>query len=362
MDQSNSCEVPTTLLTDECCWWCFLPGIFGAAAGVVAIQPFAVGATLLQIQYLPKENEVGGVGVKGSDVGEAKTPGNHPIKSSFQLPPLYTGPLGILKALIQQETEGWQSLWKGQLTTLLFSTSCCYLNWSLDRKLNAAFGLDQDAVGDCQSLGGMAIGVTTSFIVGALLSPIEIAQTRLVAQASNKKHRKYRGLVHLLRTVVAEEGLGSLFWSPSTLPTAIYYAGFSFLRQVSDFVRKRVLHIDPNESPILDGWVTLGFSILQTVLTFPLDTICKRLRCQIPGRRFDTVVQTRQVPYAGVIDCWKSILTEESALHPQERTKCKNIKGALAWNWRGLYSGAGVNITCDAISVALNIMMSVIVR
>ncbi|ORX95611.1 mitochondrial carrier [Basidiobolus meristosporus CBS 931.73] len=368
-------------------------------------NPFEVGQTLLQVQYLPKDDEQEEVNTEkeqsddpyaGEELdeddmeyfdvqmsstidpssGQEKKQADHmgylirksvydeSTRPAYQLPPLDTNTWGVIKALVRQPTEGWRSLWKGQFTNWLYDMTHLFLQPSLEGMLNDSFDLYDDTIPLVHldnAAPNVATLVASHLAVGVLLSPLEVVRTRLIVQTSSKKHRKYQGPFHCLRTIIAEEGFGSLYWSHNLLPTVIYHTISPLISNTIPLVIERVLQIDPLESPFVYSLVELAFNTLDILITLPLDTIRKRLQCQIrtqvPGKSFETVVETRRVPYTGMIDCGRRILTEESVRRPQKKAKkSKDMKGVQTWNWRGLYPGVGMHLSSNLAMFAVNLV------
>lgn len=134
--------------------------------------------------------------------------------------------------------------------------------------------------------------LTTSLaqgIVATLLAPVEMARVRLMAQSMWPGERKYRGLVHCLRTVAREEG-GWLSLFLGRTPVLTFLAGS--LKPLL-----RLLPLTWWESIFMRGgeastgrqftWLALqGASLcLPLLFTMPLETVRRRLMVQVQVQR-----------------------------------------------------------------------------
>lgn len=170
--------------------------------------------------------------------------------------------------------------------------------------------------------------------------------------------RKYKGPLDALTKILKEEGgLKGLYFSHNFLPTILYHTITPLLQNTTPLIIDRVLHISASESPFLYSLAELGLNTLEVLITLPLDTIRKRLQCQIrtrtPGnKRYETVVAMRPVPYTGIANAAYCIIKEEGG-------RSKNRKRGAAklhkqniftdWSLRGLYHGFNMQCTSNIV-------------
>lgn len=185
---------------------------------------------------------------------------------------------------------------------------------------------------------------------------------RLIVQSHSPLHRKYKGPLHALRTIIAEEGgLGGLYLSHNLVPTLLYHTITPLLQNTTPLIIDRVFGISASDSPFLYSLAELGLNTLEILITLPLDTIRKRMQCQIrsrtPGnKRFETVVALRPVPYTGVTDALYRIVKEEGGRRRKKgSSKKKASKNILpGWGLRGLYQGFSMKFTSNVILFILH--------
>ncbi|KAK9763559.1 hypothetical protein K7432_009647 [Basidiobolus ranarum] len=287
--------------------------------------PISIGGTLLEVQYVPRDT------LEKTD--EAKY--DRPV---YQLAPLDTHIFGMFKALISQPTESWFSLWKGQFNSRLHQVCLELLQATLEGIIHAGFNV---SVPISHVVTKMASQVTSRL----LLTPLEMANTRLMVQTSFADKPKYKGLIHCLRTIIAEEGFGALYQLPILLSTVIIES-MSAIDWETIF-ESQYAH---GKKPTKLFWTGfLSYLALSCIVAHPMGTIRSRLQCQITTtaarKNFKTVVRTCQVPYAGIWDCGRRILTEESH------------KKGNSLNWQGLWINIGLPVNILLWGFALGFPM-----
>lgn len=180
-------------------------------------------------------------------------------------------------------------------------------------------------------------------------------------QSASPLQRKYKGPFHAFKTIVQEEGgIKGLYFSHNLLPTILFHTITPLLQNTTPLIIDRILRISANESPFLYSFAELALNTLEVIITLPLDTIRKRLQCQIrtrtPGnKRFETVVATRPVPYTGIANAAYCIIKEEGG-KPSHKKKGGKKNSALQkksiltdWSLRGLYHGFNMQCTSNVV-------------
>ena len=175
--------------------------------------------------------------------------------------------------------------------------------------------------------------------------------------------RKYKGPFHALKTIIQEEGgIRGLYLSHNLVPTLLYHTITPLLQNTTPLIIDRVFRISANESPFMYSLAELGLNTLEVIITLPLDTIRKRLQCQIrtrtPGnKRFETVVATRPVPYTGITDAAYCIMKEEGGASRKKGGRKLQKKTILTdLSLRGLYHGFNMQCTSNVVLFFLHIV------
>ncbi|KAI9314026.1 mitochondrial carrier domain-containing protein [Dichotomocladium elegans] len=288
--------------------------------------PFEVSKTLLQVQYMPHED----MEVVAGD-SETRKQSSH-------------------------DEDPYHEQHEGQGTNWFYEIMHLFLQPTLEGTLNDVFDLYDDTIPlvHLDRVGpNLATLVGSNLIVGFLLSPLELIRTRLIVQSRSPLHRKYKGPLDALRTILAEEGgLRGLYFNHNALPTVLYHTIVPLLQNITPLIIDRVFHISANDSPFLYSLAELGLNTLEILITLPLDTIRKRMQCQIrtrtPGRkRFSPVVALRPVPYRGVIDACYRIVKEEGGRRKKKQQQSRHM--FTGWGLRGLYQGFGMQFTSNVV-------------
>lgn len=264
---------------------------------------------------------------------------------------------------------------------------------SLESTLNDLFGLYDDTI-PLLHLDNVTPNITTlvasHLVVGVLLSPLEIIRTRLVVQSASPLCTEYNGPFHALRTMLAEEGgIRGIYLSKNLIPTLFYHTITPLLACSTPLLIARLLKISAADSPIVYSAAELALSTLGLLLMLPLETIRKRLHCQVPGE-FKSTVALRPQPYRGVLDALYKIMKEEGTRHKRtnnnvskkkkhrwnddetssdedsdedlfrktqsKNTVTKNVRTTSAWGIRGLYRGFSMQLAANVMVFVFHTM------
>lgn len=250
-------------------------------------------------------------------------------KPEWILPFTVTGGVWeMMKSIGRWKGEGWWSLWKGQLTTMVIDVLSNAMQPFLYSCLAAILLRNSPfstlpLVHIPQPLKPFAITVLSHVVTGYILSPLDLVRTRLVAQSSQSRHKKYSGPIDALNQIREEEGglrttyLHSALWVPAILDAT--FRSFFHLG-VPLFIERR-LKLTPDTNTIIYGLAEFTLSTCSLIFTLPIETVRRRLqvqsRSQVTGhvagkKTYKTCVETRPTPYYGVVEATYRILTEET--------------------------------------------------
>ncbi|KAI9249689.1 mitochondrial carrier domain-containing protein [Phascolomyces articulosus] len=304
-------------------------------------------------------------------------------RPKYQMAPMNGGVLDILGRIMKQPTEGWKSLFKGQRVTWIYEMLWGFLQPGFESTLNDVFGLYDDTIPlmHLEKIGPNLITIVVSHIVvGVLLSPLEIIRTRLIVQSASPTNSKYKGIIHAFRTMCREEGgVRAIYLSQNLVPTILYHTVRPLLASSIPIVIDRTLGISAQDSPILYGAAELTLRTLGLIITLPLETIRKRLHCQVPSKgeqNYETTVAIRPIPYKGVLDALYKIMKEEGTKEKRIKQVQKRSTSSLsdtssdseddflppkpkrntttssnsAWGIRGLYKGFGMQLAANGMA------------
>ncbi|KAN0100881.1 Mitochondrial carrier domain containing protein [Tylopilus felleus] len=376
-------------------------------------MPLEVGKMLLQIQWVPKdaltqehEDEAEDVEILSEVTNEEESyfvepgaaPTHHPapklvddrgymIRTSVMedgTRPEYIIPVGtastswgMIKRLINFPGEGWLSLWKGLLTSCIHDVAFANLQPLVDSVLHSLF----------LSLQGgfyrpsLLLPVASHVITGFLLSPLDLVRTRLIAQSSMPRYKTYTGPIHALADILANEGgLRGIYLHPHLLIPTILETGLrSFMHVTLPAVIAPRLRFGPyvaaDTHPVAWAFAEVLAGCASLLVTLPVETVRRRLQIQTRGtaKPLRTCVETRPVPYNGVVDAMWHILTEERSDLPIKRPRRKRmaekekrkeeegeVEGGDSWlrhtGVGQLYRGLGMRLAASVIVFLLAVV------
>ncbi|KAG9416793.1 hypothetical protein AC1031_001178 [Aphanomyces cochlioides] len=121
----------------------------------------------------------------------------------------YKGPIHAAQLIFRE--EGAAALWKGCVPTMTRQgLNQCFLFGSYDLLKKGMWGLSRDD--KISSYQALFTGMVAGMLGPIFNTPVDVAKTRLMAQANKKgEAAKYNGMIHCIQTVAKEEGVGALY-------------------------------------------------------------------------------------------------------------------------------------------------------
>ncbi|EIW86536.1 mitochondrial carrier [Coniophora puteana RWD-64-598 SS2] len=368
-------------------------------------MPLEVGKLLLQIQWLPREtgetemsqvvqekepeeeqfsessdDESYFADPSGNTVPRNRTPrivddNGYVVRTSILdegTRPEYIIPPGtadttwaMVKRIVAFQGEGWTSLWKGLLTSCIHDVLSSNLQPVLDNFLQSLFlSATPDFSGP-----PLLLPVLSHVVTGFLLSPLDLVRTRLIAQSAMQRHKTYTGPIHALSHIITHEGgLKGIYLHPHLfIPTLLDNTLRPLLHIVLPVYIARNMGIGPHVAadtyPVVWGIAELLGNCASLLVTLPIETVRRRLQVQTRGtaKPLQTCVETRPVPYNGVVDAmWHIISEERSDLPLKTDRKKRTEEEAENDNWRRhtgigqLYRGLGMRLSASVIVFLLS--------
>ncbi|KAL1703744.1 mitochondrial carrier domain-containing protein [Schizophyllum commune] len=333
-------------------------------------MPWEVGKLLLQVQWVPRDaGELENVpqleeeeeeSSELSDENDEESyfadpnsahPGRHhaPVHDEGSPPrhgvlqdgrPEYIIPVGsadgvwgMIKRVGRFRLEGWLSLWKGLLTSCASEVVSSTLQPVIHSMLQALFAPSLSPFHQQP----LILPITSHLLTGFLLSPLDLVRTRLIVQSASPHYRSYTGPIDALSQILREEGgWHSIYFHPQLLiPTLIdcTLRPLVSLAMPGLLVRYVGARISQDSHPVAWGAAELAGSCLGLLVTLPFETIRRRLQVQVRGtaRPIRGCVELRPQPYAGVVDTFWHILTEERSDLPlpvsRQNRRRSSLKG-----------------------------------
>ena len=225
----------------------------------------------------------------------------------------------------------------------------------------------------------LIVGVASHVATGLFMSPLDLVRTRLIVQSAQPRHRKYKGPIHALRTIADEEGgLGAMFLHANLLlPTVFDCACRGLVHIGVPLLIERALRIPAAEQPVAYALAEFLFNTAALLVLLPIETVRRRLQVQSRARvqarsPFRACVEIRPSPYAGIVETFYRIWTEETSsvprhlVAPRHRHRGEGVTeevsasaaSASASGFRQLYRGFGVGVASNAIVFILSLVTS----
>ncbi|KAL8731998.1 MAG: hypothetical protein Q9181_004115, partial [Wetmoreana brouardii] len=242
----------------------------------------------------------------------------------------------VLSALWQ--TEGAWGIWKGTNSTyihsILLSTITSFarsffaaifavpdpsLSFQINPPSGAVGGLD--ILSSPAPMASLAVAVSAASLAGIILSPLDIAKTKLMLTPSTHPPRSILPTLNSLRSWTLPWSIAPVTILHSTLPTLMSAS-------LPLFLRSR-LSIDPLLTPTLYAVATFIGQGLELGVKLPIETVLRRGQMHVAqtatkGREVQTVVEVG--PYKGLVGTMRSIIYEEG----ERNVKSDQAKAAAA--------------------------------
>jgi fusion and transport protein UGO1 len=240
----------------------------------------------------------------------------------------------------------------GQYTAWMADMLDMLIQPTIEGSLNDLFNLPDESIPMIhldRAGPNLTTAILSHVVSGIITSPLDLIRTRLIAQTWSPSHRKYRGLADAWGTILKEEGWSAFYAAPNLTATIVYHTVRALFLNTTNLIIDRVFKISNEEQPILYALCELGLNTMELLVTLPLETVRRRLQVQnnsnvVPNESLETVVELRNRKYAGMLDCFVSIIEEEGGRRSRKRLRRASIiNGAPSYE----RSGALVRISGD---------------
>ncbi|WFD02088.1 hypothetical protein MOBT1_000767 [Malassezia obtusa] len=310
-------------------------------------------------------------------------------RPEFVMPIVAKGGVWEMIKAVARSKERWMGLWKGTLTTFLLDVSTN----TIQPMITGILSLFAPAALNAMPIAFSPKPFTTlglltlsHVVTGAIVSPLDLVRTRLIAQSTLPSHRKYAGPFEALRTILREEGgWRTTYFTPLLfIPTVLDYLFRSVLTLGAPLLIENTFHLDPSAVPVSYALSELAISTLSLCITLPIETVRRRLQLQyhppLPSARpaalgkvqhantarvgLRTCVETRPVPYSGVFECMYRIVSEETSVAPHlgQPRDDGGVQSLVARGYssigglRNLFRGFGMGFTANLLVFVLTLI------
>ncbi|KAJ1550971.1 hypothetical protein HK096_003920 [Nowakowskiella sp. JEL0078] len=277
-----------------------------------------------------------------------------PTTPPFQIEPLEGSSLSAVQQIIKHQSEGFMSLFKGAFTGWMSDMTFMMLQPSVEGLINDLLELRDEDIPliFLEHWGGqLATSVASHSLTGFLLSPLELARTRLITQTSNPYHKKYKSTVHCLSSVISEEGgFMNMYFGRHFSANLAHYFFTPLFKECAPLIIERGLSLSNEDNPLMFGVCEFLLGVLELTVMVPVDTVRRRLYCQVvkdgimsrdgSTRNFETVVERSTVPYRGMLDCMYRMVVEEGGTRSKRKTRGgKKKEKRYTWKLGPLFKG-----------------------
>lgn len=243
---------------------------------------------------------------------------------------------GIVDCFVRVSREqGIASFWRGNLANVIRYFPTQAFNFAFKDTIKGLFPRYNPKT---DFWPFFATNLASGGLAGAgsllIVYPLDFARTRLAADVGANKAREFTGLVDCLTKTMARGGPMAMYqgFGVSVQGIIVYRGAYFGLYDTA----KGVLFKDEKKASFVAKWaVAQAVTALAGVLSYPFDTVRRRLMMQAGGER----------QYSGTIDCWRKIAANEG---PRAF-----FKGA----WSNVLRGAGgafVLVLYDEIKKIIN--------
>ncbi|KAI8902018.1 putative CTP1-mitochondrial citrate transporter-member of the mitochondrial carrier family [Globomyces pollinis-pini] len=232
------------------------------------------------------------------------------VKTQLQIqatPKRYFGPWDCAVKTVKE--RGFTGLYRGLSALLIGNAAKAGVRFLAYDQIKALFKDKNGKLsGTSMVLAGLGAGICEGVLV---VTPSETIKTKLIHD-QNQPVQKYRGLVHGVRTIIAEEGFSGIYRGVSAV---VARQGANSAVRMSSYglIRQRLSEYYPTDSkgtPIVP-WYTTFFTgaiagVITVYTTMPLDVVKTRLQ-SLDAKQYSSFVDcvTKVIKNEGLTALWK---------------------------------------------------------
>jgi fusion and transport protein UGO1 len=274
------------------------------------------------------------------------------------------GVWGMVKRVGRFNAEGWLALFKGLLTSCVNDILSTTLQPIVQNTLQSILTPSPS------KSSSILLPVASHLLTGLILSPLDLVRTRLIVQSFLPRHQSYTGPLDALSQILRDEGgLKGVYLHPHLLIPTILDNGLRPLVSLTlpPYIATSVLglHGNVDSSPFAWALAELVATCAGLIIVMPFETIRRRLQVQARGvaKPIKSCVESRPLPYNGVVDAFWHIVTEERSNLPEQwkgKGKEKDVVVMKESWWRRmgieqLYRGFGMRLSASLLVFALGV-------
>ncbi|XP_026873983.2 solute carrier family 25 member 43 [Electrophorus electricus] len=207
--------------------------------------------------------------------------------------------------LLLYRNEGGRSFWKGNSTSCLRLFPYSAIHLATYRKI---VHIHMDELGHITQWRAIVAGGLAGIIAALVTYPLEVIETRLVAQ--NCRESKYKGLLHAFSNIYRTEGFLTLYrgFSLSVLGAVPFSVGCCVVYVNLDKLWQEQHSRFTSMQNFINGCLAAG--VAQT-LSFPFETVKRKMQAQ---SSFLPHYGGVDVHFTGMISCFKQVIKTKGVL------------------------------------------------
>ncbi|KAJ3124481.1 hypothetical protein HK098_001092 [Nowakowskiella sp. JEL0407] len=236
-------------------------------------------------------------------ISDAQYHGNEKIKAppgivytEEAMPQLTEGPFRNIRKLITNSPNGIFTLFKSHFTIFTYNALYDLTQPIIEEGLNDLFDVFEDSHPVTLAL--------SHFLVGGVLTPLDVIKTRVILQDG----KKYHGIAGV-PTLLSEET--TLYSLHTVIPNVICSALGPVLSFASEYVIESEMHVSKEFSPVLYACLKLGFILVEVGIRTPFEVIKTRMNCVVREKgSFSTRVRMGKGIEGGVTGVLPGVVQE----------------------------------------------------
>lgn len=241
-------------------------------------------------------------------------------RPDFVMPVVVRGGVWEMMKAVGRGKEGWLGLWKGSFTSFILEVTSS----TIEPIVSSVLSLFVPSALSPLPLAfapypykTLGLLLSSHLLTGIIVSPLDLVRTRLIAQSTLLAHRKYSGPYDAVQKMLREEGgWRTAYLHPNLLiPTILDFTLRPLLSLGAPLFIEHTLRLEPNTHPISYAIAELAISTASLCITFPIETVRRRLQLQIRKPAGSSASATSRQITRATLQQQSSVTSSTSSAH-----------------------------------------------